>query len=106
MAEDPVCDFCGAKPVRYSCPARNTVMAVVAFIVGNSIGNWAACGPCGSLILRSDREGLARRSAVMFRRKRPDLHDFPVTQKRFREIHDQFWSAREGRPVYLGRKYG
>lgn len=94
------CDFCSAQPVKWRYPARAHVMGTVKLpgihFEGRSPDDWAACQACHILIAQGERERLAVRSARRFAR----LHGGKVTQhvKHIRQVHDNFWAAREGAP--------
>lgn len=95
-----LCDFCSAQPVTHTYPCRD--FRLVSDVPGApNMGSrdwWACCAPCHRMIERSDREGLAMRSAKRLMKKdeaskRMGLR-FVLAQ--VRRIHDNFWSNREG----------
>lgn len=114
---DEVCDFCSAEDVRWVFPCRDHrstehVESLVIpadsspFVSGANImatmsGDWAACPACHALILRGDRERLARRSAKRLQReyaKRNVFMSLKDLTAHIRRRHDDFWSNRQGPP--------
>ena len=100
-----ICDFCSSPDVRWAFPARDfsTVIAGVSAkevrtASLNSAGGWAACPACHALILRGDRDRLARRSAKRLIRQHPEM-SMRMVLAACRRIHDDFWSQREGAPI-------
>ena len=114
---DPIkCDFCSAPDVRWAFPCRdhtyhpeeanvlylrNDSLQLKRFnLSGGSFGPWAACPACKALIMRGDRNRLARRSAKRMIRNNPQL---PMIlgnlTAHIRRRHDQFWENREGPPI-------
>jgi hypothetical protein len=72
----PVCDFCCATPVLWCYPAKSFVAWTTKHWVGESVAEWAACGPCHDLIEKDDRAGLLNRSVRMFlkaKKKLPEI---------------------------------
>lgn len=116
--EGAICDFCSSPDVHWSFPCRDHKRETehIASLVqsrdgslrveemtldGWQHGGWAACNPCHALILRGDRDRLAKRSAKRMMRKHPDM-GFILSNltAHVRRLHDQFWSNREGEPTY------
>lgn len=106
-----VCDFCSAKPVVWSYPARDHSMgALVAVhpdpevpihvIHVESNGAWAACEPCRELIDRGARDALAERA----RRRMPWPQPETIEVDLLRLAHDEFWANREGAGRAVGLK--
>ena len=50
-----ICDFCSEPNVVWRYPAQNFVAYAVAGVVGQSLGDWAACTVCHALIEDGDR---------------------------------------------------
>src|SRR5947209_9430571 len=83
---DEQCDFCDSRDVQWVFPCRDHTGAAEhaealilrpdsspavrgADITATSTGDWAACPACHALILKGDRDRLARRSAKRIQRK-------------------------------------
>jgi ferredoxin len=115
---EEVCDFCDSTDVQWVFPCRDHqapeehVEALVlqrnsdasvtgADITAISAGDWAACSACHALIVRGDRERLARRSAKRVQRKyakRNVLMGLKDLTAHVRRRQDAFWTNREGPP--------
>ena len=103
-----VCDFCSGGVPRWSYPTRDFVVEPLTTRLhaegmpgAGSEGNWAACDTCHALIERTDREGLTLRVASIFARQ----YSVPVQMllEPLGELHGQFWSNREGKPIPINR---
>ncbi len=57
-----ICDFCSEPKVAWRYPAQSFLAYVVAGVVGQSVGDWAACRICHGLIETGNRIGLLERS--------------------------------------------
>lgn len=68
-----ICDFCSAPNVAWRYPAHSFVAYVVAGVVGESVGDWAACRVCHALIEAGDRSGLLERSIQTLLEKNPGM---------------------------------
>jgi hypothetical protein len=68
-----ICDFCSEPSVAWRYPARNFVAYAVAGVVGQSIGDWAACSVCHRLIETGNHDELLERSLRTLFRKNPDM---------------------------------
>ena len=68
-----ICDFCSEPSVTWRYPAQSFVAYVIANIVGESVGDWAACSICHELIEAGDRWGLLERSLHTLLEKNPDM---------------------------------
>lgn len=105
------CDFCGRVLTGHCwhCPARDfdyttprTNLEGIGPPVDGSIGAWLACDHCAVDVRDGNRERLLKRSvfgnygnvigSAVGARHVADL----------RELHDQFWTNREGPPVMIG----
>ena len=53
-----ICDFCSAPNVAWRYPAQSFLAYAIAGVVGQSVGDWAACRTCHELIEAGDRRGL------------------------------------------------
>ena len=70
-----ICDFCSEPNVAWRYPAQNFVAYAVAGVVGESVGDWAACGICHRLIEAADRSGLLERSLQRLLEKNPEMRE-------------------------------
>ena len=43
-----LCDFCSAPDAKWRHPARNFIGYAAGGVVGESVGDWAACHECHS----------------------------------------------------------
>ena len=50
-----LCDFCSAPDARWRHPARSFIGYVAPGVVGESVGDWAACQECHQLIISGNR---------------------------------------------------
>ena len=94
-----ICDFCSSRPVLYCYPAHG--FALEAFL-WQSVGNWAACEPCGALIEAGDLDGLTRRCldllAALIRRERGYVSagELRAVEPMLRSQHAMFGMNRAG----------
>ena len=51
-----LCDFCSAPDAGWRHPARSFIGYVAPGVVGESLGDWAACQECYQLIMSGNRE--------------------------------------------------
>ena len=70
-----ICDFCSEPHVAWRYPAQTFVAYAVAGVVGQSVGDWAACCICHRLIEARDRSGLLERSLHSLLEKNPDMRE-------------------------------
>ena len=68
-----LCDFCSAPDAGWRHPARSFIGYVARGVVGESVGDWAACQECHQLIVSGDRARLTERSVVTFIARHPEL---------------------------------
>lgn len=100
MSDQIICDFCSSTPVRWSYPARDFSARHTPGVPDfGSEGAWASCDPCAALVNAGDRDGLAERSANLFRRKYGETMPKAKLLDELRSLHDRFWSNREGTPT-------
>ena len=100
-----ICDFCSASPVAWRYPARSFVAYAVAGVVGESVGDWTACGVCHGLIEAGDRRGLLERSIQTFLAQNPEADDVePVVRAQIAAFHRMFFAHRSGEPVPVLRE--
>ena len=68
-----LCDFCSAPDAGWRHPARSFIGYVARGVVGESVGDWAACHECHQLIVSGDRARLTERSVLTFIARHPEL---------------------------------
>ena len=68
-----ICDFCSAPNVAWRYPAQSFLAYAIAGVVGQSVGDWAACRTCHELIEAGDRRGLLERSLGTLLEKNPEM---------------------------------
>lgn len=68
-----LCDFCSAPDAGWRHPARSFIGYVTPGVVGESVGDWAACQECHHLIISGNRAGLTERSVLTFIAMHPEL---------------------------------
>jgi len=92
-----ICDFCSEPEVAWRYPARNFLAYAVAGVVGQSVGDWAACPTCHALIEAGDRKGLSERSLRTLLDKNPEMR---AAASELREqiagFHQMFFANRLG----------
>ena len=94
------CDFCSAPRPSWRYPARSFIGYRASNLVGESVGDWAACDACHKLIEADDHEHLAQRSLDELILKHPEaraaaeilFHDLA-------DLHRQFFEHRCGPAV-------
>lgn len=93
----PICDFCSSPDVAFVYPARNFAAYVFDGIVGESVGDWAACPICHELI-ESDRQiDLVERSLVTLLERQPEMKFAEVELRdQIRSFHVMFFHNRVG----------
>jgi hypothetical protein len=92
-----ICDFCSESGVTWRYPTRSFVAYVVGNIGGESVGDWAACECCHSLIESGNLQTLARRAAEKLAEKHPEMR--PAEQEVFAAmatLHQSFIANRLG----------
>jgi hypothetical protein len=92
-----ICDFCSEPNVVWLYPARTFVAYAVAGIVGQSVGDWAACTTCHALIEKGDRDELLDRSVHRLLEKHPDMQpDEADVRRHLGAIHQLFFEHQIG----------
>ena len=93
----PICDFCSSPDVAFVYPARTFAAYVFGGIVGESVGDWAACPTCHGLI-ESDRQAdLVERSLVTLLERQPEMKSAEVELRdQIRSFHVLFFMNRVG----------
>ena len=92
-----LCDFCSEPAVTWRYPAGSFVAYVVGNIGGESVGDWAACERCHSLIEAENLQALARRAAEKLVGKHPEMK--PVEDEvlaAMTTLHESFFAHRLG----------
>ena len=93
----PICDFCSEPHVVWRYPAQTFVAYVVAGVVGQSVGDWAACTICYRLIEAGDRTGLLERSLRTLLEKNPELQPGEaVLRRQLAHFHELFYANQTG----------
>ena len=92
-----LCDFCSAPDAEWRHPARSFVGYVAAGVLGESVGDWAACQACHQLIVSGDRVLLTERSVVTFIAMHPELEAVKTDlATEMGILHAQFFDNRTG----------
>jgi len=92
-----LCDFCSAPDAGWRHPARSFIGYVAPGVVGESVGDWAACQECHNLIVSGNRAGLTERSVSTFIAMHPELGvDQAELAKKMRILHASFVENRTG----------
>lgn len=92
-----ICDFCSAPDVAWRYPAHTFVAYVVAGVVGESVGDWAACRVCHALIEAGDRRGLLERSLQTLLEKNPDMRPAEAELRdHIAQFHRLFYANQTG----------
>jgi hypothetical protein len=68
-----LCDFCSDPDAAWRHPAQSFIGYVAPGVVGESVGDWAACQQCHQLIVSDDRMRLTERSVLTFIAMHPEL---------------------------------
>lgn len=93
----PICDFCSSPDVAFVYPARTFAACSFDGIVGESVGDWAACPTCRGLI-ESDRQAdLVERSLVTLLERQPEMKSAErELRTHIRSFHTMFFRNRVG----------
>jgi hypothetical protein len=93
----PICDFCSNPDVAFVYPARTFAAYLFDGIVGESVGDWAACPICHGLI-ESDRQAdLVERSLVTLLERQPEMKCAELElREQIRGFHFLFFRNRVG----------
>jgi hypothetical protein len=96
----PICDFCSEPNVVWRYPAQNFIAYATPGIVGQSIGDWAACVVCHEFIDRGDHDALLERSVRRLLEKNPDMRtEEAEVREDLRLIHRMFFEHQAGAPL-------
>ena len=91
------CDFCSAPGPKWRYPARSFISYCVPNIAGESVGDWAACDECHSLIEAGDRRSLAQHSLDELIVKHPEASAAATElYEDLAELHRKFFEHRTG----------
>lgn len=92
-----ICDFCSAPDPQWRYPARNFIGYEAGGIIGESIGEWAACQECHQLIVLDERARLTERSVVSFIAFQPELVAIrSELETELGTLHGRFFENRTG----------
>jgi hypothetical protein len=92
-----ICDFCSSPSVAWRYPARSFIAYIIAGIVGESVGDWAACRVCHGLISSGDRRGLLDRSLQTLLDSHPEMRASEAElRKHLAEFHGMFFANQAG----------
>jgi len=92
-----ICDFCSDPDVTWQYPARSFVAYVVGDVIGQSVGDWAACRICHELIDAGDRRGLLERSLRTLLEKNPEMFPAEVElREQLARFHRMFFAHQAG----------
>jgi hypothetical protein len=95
-----ICDFCSEPNVVWRYPAQNFIAYATPGIVGQSVGDWAACVACHAFIERDDHNALLQRSLSRLLEKHPDMRaDEAEVRELLGMIHRTFFEHQAGAPV-------
>ena len=91
------CDFCSALGPTWRYPARNFVSYCVPNLAGESVGDWAACDQCHTLIESDNRRDLVQRSLDELIMKHPEARAAAAElYEDLAELHRKFFEHRTG----------
>lgn len=100
-----ICDFCSEPDVAWCYPAQSFLAYAIAGVVGQSMGDWAACTTCHALIEADDRTGLSERSLRTLLEKNPEMRAAASDlREQIAEFHGMFFANRLGRPQQRQRQ--
>jgi hypothetical protein len=100
-----ICDFCSEEPITWSYPAQSFIAYVLGEVGGESVGDWACCDLCHSLIEANDTDGLARRAIETLTGRHPEMNlvrDELLLQMKI--LHQSFFKNRLGCALPFPRK--
>ena len=95
-----MCDFCSEPNVVWRYPAQNFIAYATPGIIGQSVGDWAACDLCHAFIERGDHNALLERSVNRLLEKHPDMRaDEAEVREHLGMIHQLFFHHQAGAPL-------
>lgn len=97
--DKPVCDFCSSPKPVYKFLTKDFEAWQTDEFVGHSMGPWAACDPCGALVMAGDRAGLLEQSFTSLLYMHPEIgflteYSKSEIKRRLKEVHDKFFKHR------------
>jgi hypothetical protein len=97
-----VCDFCSMSDPAWRYPARTFLAYLAPRLAGESVGDWAACDACHTLIEIEDRRGLAQRSLDELISKHPEVGEAAgALYEELTALHRKFFEHRCGAAVKI-----
>lgn len=94
---ESICDFCSSPNVTWVYPARTFAAYVSEGIVGESVGDWAACSICHGLIDSGRHTELTERSLVTLLERQPEMKSAEEELRtQIRSFHTMFFQNRGG----------
>lgn len=94
--EEIVCDFCCSHEAEWIHEANDCKFPGPLHV--KSIGAWAACNACHSLIENSQHKELLNRSLEVYKRIYPDDEGHISIMRRIMNMsHETFWKNRTGK---------
>ena len=95
-----ICDFCSSPNVAWVYPARTFAAYVFEGIVGESVGDWAACRICHGLIESGRHTELTERSLVTLLERQPEMKSAEQELRtHIRSFHMMFFQNRQGSAI-------
>jgi hypothetical protein len=95
-----ICDFCSGPHVVWRYPAESFIAYVMAGVVGQSVGDWAACSICHDLIETGNRRALLERSLQTLIEKNPEMRPAEAElRSHIAHFHRMFYASQTGRPL-------
>lgn len=92
-----ICDFCSWPSAVWRYPAQNFIAYATPGIIGQSVGDWAACVVCHMFIERGDHNALLERSISRLLEQHPDMRaDEVEVREHLRLIHRMFFDHQAG----------
>ena len=92
-----ICDFCSSPTVTWVYPARTFAAYVFEGIVGESVGDWAACPTCHGLIESGRHAELTERSLTTLLERQPEMKGAEAElRNQIRGFHTMFFRNRVG----------
>ena len=92
-----ICDFCSSPSVAWRYPAHSFAAYIIAGIVGESVGDWAACGVCHGLIAAGNRCGLLDRSLQTLLDSHPEMQACEAElREHLATFHRMFFTNQSG----------
>lgn len=97
-----ICDFCSSPNVTWVYPARTFAAYVFEGIVGESVGDWAACPICHGLIESGRHAELTERSLITLLERQPEMKSAEEELRtHIRSFHTMFFRSRVGSAITI-----